>query len=83
MIERPLGSVVPRMGSVSKLISTDCRQGMVKRIGVLVNDVSLDNVSDHRAGTSDHPFSKPRASPASRASHCYPRFFGGASAPIA
>ena len=27
--------------------------------------------------------SKARASPASRASHCYPRFFGGVSAPIA
>ena len=33
-----------------------------------------DNVRDHRAGTSDHPFSKPRARPASRASHCYPAF---------
>ena len=33
--------------------------------------ILLHNVRDHRAGTSDHPFSKPRARPASRASHCY------------
>ena len=32
----------------------------------------LDNARDHRAGTNNLTTSKPRASPASRASHCYP-----------
>ena len=39
---------------------------------VVTLDSRRDNVRDHRARTNDHPFSKPRASRASRASHCYP-----------
>ena len=43
---------------------------------MVLQGIERDNVRDHRAGTIDLQAEKARASPASRASYCYPAIVG-------